>query len=303
MVYKDRFVAVIKCNGRVLREKDDTVTLPFGSEYSLLLKNLESRKAIVNVSVDGQDAIDGSLVLDPNSEIELEGFLKGYQVKNKFRFIQKTEEIVEHRGDRIDDGVIRVEYRFEKKVEEEIVYRRRYRRCYPPYVPYWSWTCPCCGCSPCCCPPYRYYYSDCGTLENKTDDSTQYTFTNSDGEIHSGTIAKSNDVQIMSCFSDGQTRSTESHSQSTILQENSKPAEDEGITVPGSYSGQEFRCGHHGQLENNSHIITIKLRGVKSDMTPIKKPLTTKSKLTCPTCGIKSKSSADFCSKCGTALF
>ena len=28
MVYKDRFVAVIKCGGKVLREKDDAVTLP-----------------------------------------------------------------------------------------------------------------------------------------------------------------------------------------------------------------------------------------------------------------------------------
>jgi len=303
MVYKDRFVAVVKCNGKVLREKDDTVTLPFGSEYSLLLKNLESRKAVVNVSIDGQDVVDGSLILDPNSEVELEGFLKGYQVKNKFKFIQKTEEITKHRGDRIDDGVIRIEYRFEKKIEEEIVYRRRYRRCYPPYIPYWTWTCSRCGCYPCCCPPYYYY--ECGSFSNKTDDSSvQYTFTNSNGEVETGTIAQSNDVQVMNCaFSDGQSGTPRSTSHSTILHENSKPAEDEGITVPGSHSGQRFSQGHFRELENNSHVITIKLRGVKSNMTPVKKPVTTKSKVSCPTCGTKSKSSADFCSKCGTALF
>jgi len=301
MVYKDRFVAVVKCNGKVLREKDDTVTLPFGSEYSLLLKNLESRRAVVKVSIDGKDVVDGSLILEPNSETELEGFLEGCEVKNRFRFIQKTEEIVKHRGDRIDDGLIRVEYRFEKKVEEEIVYRRKYYPYVPPWRPYW--TCPWCGCSPCCCPP-PYYYIGSSFGSNKTDDSSvNYTFTNSDGETHSGTFQQSRDVQTMCCFSDGESRSTESHSQSTILQENSKPAEDEGITVPGSRSGQRFNYGFHKELENNSHVITLKLKGVKSNMTPVKKPVTTKDKVSCPTCGTKSKSSAEYCSKCGTALF
>ena len=299
MVYKDRFVAVVKCNGRVLREKDNIITLPFGSEYSLLLKNLESRKAIARVWIDGQDVIDGSLVLEPNSELELEGFLKGYEVGNKFKFIQKTEEIAEHRGDRIDDGVIRIEYRFEKKVEEEVVYRRTYRDV-PPWRP-WR-NCPWCGCNPCCCPPYYYSFT---SYDSKTDDSSvNYTLTNSDGETYSGTFASSVSVQAMNCsVSEGGSSSSRSTSQSTVLQENSKPSEDEGITVPGSRSGQVFHQGYHRELENNSHVITLKLRGVKSNMTPVKEPVTTKTKMNCPTCGTSSKSSADYCSKCGTALF
>jgi ribosomal protein L32 len=32
---------------------------------------------------------------------------------NKFKFIQKTKEIQEHRGDKIDDGLIRISYQFE----------------------------------------------------------------------------------------------------------------------------------------------------------------------------------------------
>jgi hypothetical protein len=36
MMYKERFIAVIKYNGKVLRERDDVVTLPFGSEYSII---------------------------------------------------------------------------------------------------------------------------------------------------------------------------------------------------------------------------------------------------------------------------
>jgi len=305
MVYKDRFVAVIKCGGKVLREKDDTVTLPFGSEYSLLLKNLESRIAVVKVTVDGQDAIDGSLILQPNSQCELEGFLKGYQVKNRFRFIQKTEEIVEHRGDRVDDGIIRVEYRFEKKVEyEEVIRHRRVItepwRPYQPW-PYWYPRCTGCYCDPCCCT--RYYYGGT-TIKTDDDSSVNYTFTNSDGETKVGTFNQSSsDVSLMSCSIGSEVKTAGFVTDQDVVQENAKPAEDEGITVPGSASGQSFNFGHHGELESNTHIIVLKLRGTKANKTVVEKPVTVKSRVNCPTCGTKSKSSADYCAKCGTALF
>jgi len=306
MVYKDRFVAVIKCGGKVLREKDDTVTLPFGSEYSLLLKNLESRIAVVKVTVDGQDAIDGSLILQPNSQCELEGFLKGHEVKNRFRFIQKTEEIVEHRGDRVDDGIIRVEYRFEKKVEyEEVIRRRRVItepwRPYQPW-PYWYPRCTGCYCDPCCCT--RYYYGGT-TIKTDDDSSVNYTFTNSDGETKVGTFNhnQSSDVQLMNCSIGSETQAAGFVTDQDAVQESAKPAEDEGITVPGSASNQSFNFGAHGELESNTHIIVLKLRGTKANKTKVEKPVTVKSRAKCPTCGTKSKSSADYCAKCGTALF
>lgn len=300
MVYKDRFVAVIKCGGKILREKDDTVTLPFGSEYSLLLKNLESRIAVVKVTVDGQDVIDGSLILQPNSQCELEGFLKGYQVKNRFRFIQKTEEIVEHRGDRADDGVIRVEYRFEKKIEYDEVIRRR-RVITEPWRPWpYHYTCGICCCSPCGCST-TYYYD--GTSKTDDDSSVNFTLTNSGGDTAKGTFNQSNDVQLMNCSIGSEVKTAGFVTDQDAIQESAKPAEDEGITVPGSASNQSFNFGHHGELESNVHIIVLKLRGTKANKTPVEKPVTVKSRAKCPTCGMKSRSSADYCSKCGTALF
>ena len=72
MVYSNNFVVVVKCNGRILREKDDFVTLPFGSEYSLLIKNLNSRRVAVEISIDGTDVLDNrSLILGANEESEL----------------------------------------------------------------------------------------------------------------------------------------------------------------------------------------------------------------------------------------
>jgi hypothetical protein len=57
MVYKERFVAVIKHGGCILRDNGGIVTLPFGSEYTIFLRNLESRKVQVGVSIDGKDTM------------------------------------------------------------------------------------------------------------------------------------------------------------------------------------------------------------------------------------------------------
>ena len=120
-MYSNKLVVALKQNGKILRECSGTVFLPFGSEYSLLVKNLNSRKASVNIFIDGKDVLSNkSLLIRPNSEIELEGFIDGMTAKNKFRFIQKTKEISDYRGDRIDDGLIRVEFAFEKRKPEVV---------------------------------------------------------------------------------------------------------------------------------------------------------------------------------------
>ena len=88
MVYLKNFVAAVKVAGKVLREQDDIVYIPFGSEYSLLLKNLASTKAVVSVSIDGKDVLSGSgILLKPNESLDLEGFLKNSKVTNRFKLI------------------------------------------------------------------------------------------------------------------------------------------------------------------------------------------------------------------------
>jgi hypothetical protein len=60
------------------------VTLPFGSDYSLKLKNLESRKALVSVSIDGQDVLNGKqLIVAPDSDALLDGFMDGSEVHSR----------------------------------------------------------------------------------------------------------------------------------------------------------------------------------------------------------------------------
>lgn len=117
MVYNNKLIVVIKNKGKVLREfSGGVVRLPFGSDYSIYIKNKDTiRKVLVDVKVDGKDTLDGSsLIVDPKRSTELKGFMKGSTVRNKFRFIEKTKEISNYRGDFVEDGLVEVTYKFEE---------------------------------------------------------------------------------------------------------------------------------------------------------------------------------------------
>ena len=115
-MYNSKLVASIKTNGKILREFKDTVYIPFGSEYSILLKNLNTVRALVYVYIDGENQIPGGLVLSPGQECDLERSIKNNNLTegNKFKFIERTGAVEEHRGVKLEDGLIRVEYQFEK---------------------------------------------------------------------------------------------------------------------------------------------------------------------------------------------
>lgn len=109
-MYNDKIVAAIKVNGQVLRENGDTVSLPFGCEYSILVKNLNSVRAQITIGIDGEDAA-GQLIINPNSDLEIERFIKNgnLHVGNKFKFIERSAAVEQHRGIGAEDGLIRVE--------------------------------------------------------------------------------------------------------------------------------------------------------------------------------------------------
>jgi hypothetical protein len=115
MVYKKQFALAIKHSGKILRENGEKVYLPFGSEYEIVLKNLNSVRAKVKVQIDGVDISDGySIEVGPNKSIDLERFIRDNKVGNKFKFIERSEAIENNRGIKIEDGIVRIEYQFEK---------------------------------------------------------------------------------------------------------------------------------------------------------------------------------------------
>ena len=264
MVYQKKMVAVVKCNGVILRETNDNdVFLPFGTEYSILLKNLDTRRALIKVSIDGQDVMDGSSVIIPaNSDFELIGFLKNHNIKNKFKFIQKTSKIVEHRGDNIDDGIVRVEYSFEQPWSSNVT---------------WTTT------------SHNYY--NWPNIGGVSTSKAYYTNSMIDNNIKScalGTIGSAiNNVSGEAyCCSMGEFKP--------------EIKKDEGITVKGSEVNKTFNTAYFG-TEVDKDCITIRIKGT-NEKVQIKEPVTIKYRVECETCGRKHKPNKKFCSECGTSL-
>jgi len=117
MVYKKNFALAIKAKGKILREVGEQVFIPFGSEYAIVLKNLHSVRASVRVWVDGKLITEGcSLIIKPNETVDLERFIRNanFSAGNRLKFIERTSSIEEHRGIKIDDGLVRIEYQFER---------------------------------------------------------------------------------------------------------------------------------------------------------------------------------------------
>lgn len=140
-MYQSKMVACVKVAGRILREDGGTVLLPFGSEYTIYLKNKHTTKALVDVTVDGRQVVKG-LIVDPDSSVELERFVDDMQSGRKLRFIERTEEIEAYRGIQEEDGLIYISYRFEQPPVNfyGVPY---YQPWQPTFEPYWqntNWT-------------------------------------------------------------------------------------------------------------------------------------------------------------------
>jgi hypothetical protein len=235
MMHRNNLVVAVKCNGNVLREHGEKVYLPFGSEYSILIKNLNARKALVDVDIDGREAIKG-LIVHPSSETELERFFdsdmnKGY----KFKFIERTKDVENFRGVRIEDGIIRVSFRYEKEIDYFV-------QPYRTFIP----------------SRYNEYY---GNFSGSSDNA--YAVSNSIRPFNSN---------------------------------------ENGITVEGNNSNQQFSYGSIADLEEIETVITLQLFGQTRENQVIHRPVFTKDKLKCNYCGRRWKSNVQFCGNCGARL-
>ena len=110
MMFNKNFVAVLKSKGQIVRELSGNVfMLPFDNNYSILMKNQDTRRCVVTITIDGK-SIGSSLVMDGSSEMELERFV---DTNNKFVFIKKDKDVIKQQGDHIDDGSIVINVKWE----------------------------------------------------------------------------------------------------------------------------------------------------------------------------------------------
>lgn len=262
-MYSDKFVLAIKCGGQVLREDKDTVHLPFGSEYSIYLKNLETRRAQVRVWIDGSEVTkDVNLVVSAGQAVDLERFIRNGNMKagNRFKFIERIQAIEEHRGISAEDGLVRIEWQF----EVPCVYEKN------P----WVFT----------------NYSHNPILYRSHDripcSSVDY------GDTSYRMISETSDhSSVIDC-------STSLFNTSSVA---NRPTNQAGITAEGSISDQKFHEVSSFSVEPERHSMVIKLLG-KSGEAQIAQPILVRTKTCCSQCGKKSKGRAKFCSGCGAGL-
>ena len=271
-MYNSKLVASIKANGKVLREFKDTVYIPFGSEYSILLKNLNTVKALINVYIDGDNVVPGGLVLNAGQEVDLQRAIRNGNMNegNRFKFIERTSNIEDHRGIKLEDGLIRVEYQFEKIFQRQDGIQWNQINIAAPYT------------------GQPYNGNPTWTVNNSV--------LRSSGHVHDG-VACSDMSYAATNMAVGATLSA---SAATSL--NTAPQSETGITVPGSKSDQKFVTASWFATETEKHNIILKLLGETPDNEAVRKPITVKAKPKCVTCGKQNKATAKFCSECGTAL-
>lgn len=269
-MYNQKLVASVKANNKVLREFKDTVYIPFASEYSILLKNLNTVRAVVNVFIDGENVVPGGLVIDPGRTVDLERWIKNGNLSegNKFKFIERTETIENGpRGIKLEDGLVRIEYQFE--IPRPVL----------QVTDIWKST-----------PQWGGVYAS-GASYNVNGTMRSVDF--SAGEAMKASAASATTATLASMG----IKDMEAHDGAATMDWN-----DTGITVPGSKSTQKFQTVTMGALDPTMHSIVLKLVGDLGHNKPVTKPVTVKAKPKCVTCGKQNKAHAKFCSECGTAL-
>jgi hypothetical protein len=270
-MYSDKLVVALKSQNKILREFKDTVYCPFGSEYSIFIKNLNTVRCLVSVYIDGTDISEGtSFIIKPNDSIDLERFVKNGNMEsgNKFKFIERTSNIENHRGITAEDGLIRVEFKFEKT--------------YGGYNPLDTTR--------------DYYFSSGrGTKVDSLPRGIGGAVAGSGEGYYSNNINSIGSV-AMDYIKANPDIVAQAQSINTSCQVN-----DVGITAPGSVSDQKFTKGNYFPTESISHVIVLKIVGELNQQL-IKEPVTVKNKPTCESCGKVNKATAKFCSECGTSL-
>jgi hypothetical protein len=289
MMYNQKLVASLKANGKILREFKDTVYCPFGAEYSILLKNLNTVRAVVNVFIDGENIVPGGLVLNAGQEIDLERSIKNGNLTegNKLKFIERTSRVEQHRGVKLEDGLVRIEYQFEIPrpiINVNQIFGNTNTLYYPPGV-----------------------RSTIGEYQGVTD---KFTLTSSGAsQMNVNGALRGVDYSAGESMKASAASATNATLRSMNISAQSSPEgmatmdwNDSGITVPGSRSEQKFQTTYLNSLDPQKYSIVLKILGETPDNELIRKPVTTKHKPKCVTCGKQNKATAKFCTECGTAL-
>ena len=272
MTFKSNLVASVKVDGKIMREHGDKIYLPFGSEYSILLKNLNTVKAQVNIKIDGEDILDGnSLIINAQEDLDLSRWLVGgLKTGPKLKFIEKTDTIRETKEETARDGIVEISYRFEKIYQaSQWIYN--------------TWN----------SPNYDVYYNSPFNLNYPTG---VRGIDSSIGAVQNSTL----DGALSSASFQPETFCASEVIDDCKMSKSSSQNED-GMTIKGEDVKQEFNYGVMGALDSEIHVICFQLKG-DVNQEKVTTPITVKSKIRCDACYKMNNSNHKFCSSCGNNL-
>lgn len=290
MMYSNKLAVAIKSAGKVLREfNKDEVYLPFGAEYSIFIKNLDTVRASVSITIDGEDIADGdTFVVKGSSSIDIERFLKrgNLHTGNRFKFIERTRSVEQHRGVGVEDGIVVVKYKFEKRLPKiEYVDHHIYHR-HHHHHDHWY-------------PPRIYYNANYG-LSGDVDNSPQWSTTSTSvlrGVTQNAVKLSAQQSETLNAVSSNVVQSDISSLSMNAV----SPQGEAGITVPGSVSHQQFHTAETFWTEDQEYSIVLRLFGQTGEQQ-VTQPITVKHKQKCQYCGTVNKATAKFCGNCGASL-
>lgn len=291
-MHKQNFVMAVKVGGKVLREFDNSVYIPFGSEYSILLKNVSNRKAKVTVFIDGQDALDGTaLIIDARSDVDLKRFIKNgnFEHGNSFKFIEKTSKIEQHRGNKAEDGLITIHYEFEQEMNLQGSLGKfgsdRYR-----------------GISDYGYKPSVYYSSNTSIYDPTSQQEDFYFDSLSAAPMAAASMSFSVDSGSEEVKCSSKTLRSRCMTKPAVTQNASLPQNTAGITAPGSISDQKFGAASWLWGDGVKHTMTLELKGAVDEQVLVTKEVTVTRLKRCSMCGTNVRQVAKFCHECGSSV-
>lgn len=265
-MFSQDFVLSVLQDGKICKEENGVVKIPFGSNYVIRLRNKHRLKCATDVYVDGEKVNEvGQIVVHGNDYIDIEGFLRGGNKNTKFQFVELADGRVKQPNE-TQNGLIEVKFYLQKETEVQKIVEHYYDYTYRPiwiyrddYIKPWY---PYGG--PCWCNSHTIGSNIGG---GGTSTSAGITTNNSNNECYCSAESKIDSSGLL-----GDLKSSN------------------GATIEGNNFEQNFNSIHF-DLKQEPITLRLQLVGYEADLRK------------CLYCHSKVKIGDKFCSKCGTKLF
>ena len=266
MVYQNQYAVAVVQDGKIVPEQNGGVTLPYGSEYKIRLKNKSRQKSIADVYLDGKIACKG-IILGEDGVVDLERYIRpgdSWASGAKFKLARLSHPGI---SDENDDQNGLLEVRFYKELVKPKAETIIIDRPYPVYPQPWQ------------SPPWP------NTIWCETTNTAGERYFSpqpicSDVHVYSNSVLRSNDLK-------GGPWNTLCSKQQEMMKKGDGPA----ATVQGGLSKQSFTSVSVEIDEKAWTGLYIRLRGV-----------TKVTRLAKCECGHSRRSAEKFCPKCGEQL-